>query len=268
MGPMQHRRSRALVLALSLAATTACPPADPPPAPADPTAVERERDQILRQPKRYSQFDEEILIRHFFNDRRGGFFVDVGAADYDQRSTTYYLEKHLGWSGIAIDALDEFRAGYEKHRPRTKFVSYIVTDHAGTREPFYRIPGMLPNSSAVKEYAEQWADYAKQVGGVGATGEPTVIEVPTITLTKLLDDHGVDRIDLLSMDIEDGEPAALRGFDIDRFRPELICIEAHESVRDEIAAYMAAHGYERIDRYLARDRVNWYFQPAPHREDP
>ena len=31
--------------------------------------------------KIYSHFDEESLIRSFFKDIRGGFFVDVGASD-------------------------------------------------------------------------------------------------------------------------------------------------------------------------------------------
>lgn len=46
--------------------------------------------------KLYSQYDEELIIRDFFNDRRGGVFVDVGCYHYKDISTTYYLEKHLG----------------------------------------------------------------------------------------------------------------------------------------------------------------------------
>jgi len=64
------------------------------------------------------------------------------------------------------------------------------------------------------------------------------------------------------MDIEGSEPAALRGFDIERFKPELVCIEASKSIRTEIQAYFAAHGYERIDKYLAYDMVNWYYAPT------
>ena len=65
------------------------------------------------------------------------------------------------------------------------------------------------------------------------------------------------------MDIEQAEPAALAGFDIERYRPELVCIEAGESVREAIAAYFDAHGYERIDAYLSYDPVNWYYRPRP-----
>ncbi len=218
-------------------------------------------DAILEQRPLYSQGREEPIIRHYFQDRRGGVFVDVGCADYEKRSTTYYLEKQLGWTGIGIDALEEFRAGYEQHRPGTRFRSFIVTDHRGTRETFYRIAGMLPNSSASQDYAAKWAKVAKEQGGAHATGEPQPVTVETITLDALLEREGVRHIDFLSMDIEEGEPAALRGFDIDRFEPALVCIETDAATRDFIAAYFARHGYERIERYRAYDELNWYFRP-------
>jgi hypothetical protein len=56
----------------------------------------------------YTENAEELIIRDFFQDRRDGFFVDIGANHYKIASTTYYLERHLGWRGIAVDALDEF----------------------------------------------------------------------------------------------------------------------------------------------------------------
>ena len=46
-----------------------------------------------------SQYDEELFIKDFFNGRRAGFFVDVGANDYQKYNNTYYLERTLGWSG-------------------------------------------------------------------------------------------------------------------------------------------------------------------------
>ena len=95
-------------------------------------------------------------------------------------------------------------------------------------------------------------------------GRPVTTEerkVPTITLNELLDRNKVTKIDFLSIDIEGSELLALQGFDIDRFKPELICIEAWPDNRDKLLVYFAAHGYERIDKYLQRDIVNWYFRP-------
>src|SRR5712692_7860611 len=86
----------------------------------------------------YSQHKEELIVRDFFGDRRGGVFLDVGCASPIQDSNTYYLEKHLGWSGIAIDALPEFAQPWLRKRPRSRFFNFFVSDHADTTEPFYR----------------------------------------------------------------------------------------------------------------------------------
>jgi len=63
------------------------------------------------------------------------------------------------------------------------------------------------------------------------------------------------------MDIELSEPPALAGFDIEKYRPELVCIEAHRQVRESILAYFKAHGYVRLDTYFLFDQKNWYFVP-------
>ena len=54
------------------------------------------KDILTSGQKLYSANNEELIIRHFFNDRRGGVFVDVGSWHWKESSTTYYLEKHLG----------------------------------------------------------------------------------------------------------------------------------------------------------------------------
>jgi len=198
-------------------------------------------------PPLYSKRGEELIIRDWFDDRRGGFFLDVGASHHRINSNTYYLEQKLGWRGIAVDALAEYAAGYRKHRPATRYFAFFVSDRSDEVAPFYVSKSNKRTSSGNAALAKRW--------------EHEQIEVPTITLDDLLDHAGVAHIDLLSMDIEMWEPRALAGFDVERFSPELVCIEAHPEVREAIAAYFADHGYERIEKYLAFDPGNWYFTP-------
>ena len=65
------------------------------------------------------------------------------------------------------------------------------------------------------------------------------------------------------MDIERWEPKALGGFDIERFRPRLACIEAHDPVRQAIINYFAVHGYIVVGKDLKVDTMNLYFTPMP-----
>ncbi len=196
--------------------------------------------------KLYSQKNEELVIRHFFDDRRGGVFVDVGCYHWKKYSTTYYLEARLGWSGVGIDALPWLRAGYEKNRPATRFFNYIVTDRSGGKATLFAAG---PLSSTDEERIEAWLPGEKR--------KP--IEVPTITLTELLDEAGIAKIDFLSMDIEGGEAAALRGFDIERFAPELACVEVAAENREAVAQYFADHGYQLLEEYRAYDPLNLYY---------
>jgi FkbM family methyltransferase len=172
------------------------------------------RDILATEQKRYSQFDEELVIRDFFQDRRGGTFVDVGSGPPIRGSTTYYLEKHLGWSGLGVDALPEYAKPYAQRRSRTSFKNFIVTDHSGTVEKFYRVAGAPGLSSTIPDRMFRGQKLAAET-----------IEIPTITLDELLASEGIERFDFLSMDIEGGAPKALAGLDIERFAPELVCIE-------------------------------------------
>ena len=197
----------------------------------------------------YSQDDEEPLIRAFFDDRRNGVFLDVGAGDPVKNSTSYYLEKHLGWHGIAVDALAEYVADYARLRPATRFFSYFVNDKSGGKRDFY--------ASAEKDFSSGTGDDPR-----GGTYQKR--QVSTITLDDLLAREGVTHVDFLSLDIEGGEPAALAGFSIGRFQPGLACVEIHSPEHGRaISEYFTLHGYREITAYRSMDPINRYFAPAP-----
>lgn len=203
----------------------------------------------LLGPGRYSEHEEEWLIRHFFDDKRDGIFVDVGANDYRTFSNTYFLEAELGWSGVAIEPLRQFEADYATYRPNTRFLPFFVSDQSDSEAKMYLIENHPLVTSADKGFTTQWSTDVVEVSA------------PTATLDDLLDAEGISRIDLLNMDIELSEPAALAGFDIERFRPALVCIEAHLKVRQQILNYFARHGYVLVGAYLRVDTQNLYFAP-------
>ena len=197
----------------------------------------------------YSQDDEETLIRAFFDDRRNGVFVDVGAGDPVKNSTTYYLEKHLGWHGIAVDALAEYAADYARLRPSTRFFSYFVEDTSGGTRDFYASPEK---------------DFSSGTGDDPRGGNYQKRQVSTITLDDLLAREGVAHVDFLSLDIEGAEPAALAGFSIGRYQPALACVEIHSAEHGRaISEYFTLHGYREITAYRSMDPINRYFAPAP-----
>jgi FkbM family methyltransferase len=211
------------------------------------TRANPHRDILGTETKIFSQFDEELIIRDFFQDRRNGFYVDVGCAHPDKGSTTHYLDSRLGWTGIGIDALKEFGPSWRKLRPRSKFFNFLVTDHSGTEDAFYR-------SARVSSVSRGIASRL-----LVPEGQPLrrveKLKVPSITLNDLLEREGVHSIDFLSMDIEGHEPEALEGFDIGRYKPELVCIEYRLNEK-KILEYFTSNGYQRI-KHSAYDPANW-----------
>jgi hypothetical protein len=200
---------------------------------------------------RFSENMEEWVIRDYFQDKRDGIFLDVGANHYRDKSNTYYLEISLDWSGIAVDALEEFAQDYRTFRPRTRFVAMFATDQDDASVQFF-----VPAGNKLVASANQ--DFTARYGAPGAART-----VPTTTLNSVLEQAGVSRLDFMSMDIELSEPKALAGFDVKRYAPGLVCIEAHEEVRQQILDYFARHGYTVIGKYLRADPKNLYFQPLP-----
>lgn len=201
-------------------------------------------------PPKYSQYLEELIARDFFRDERNGFFLDVGAGDALVNSTTAFLEKGLGWTGIAIDAEPKHLESYVKVRPGTRFFAFFVGNKDGEVVDFYVNDREWRISSGVKGFAE-------------SHGKSHVVKVPEITLNTLLERQGVRRIDFLSMDIEQAEPMALAGFDIRRYRPRLVCIEMQKETRGAISAYLAGNGWVEIEKYRQWDSVNGWFMPGP-----
>jgi hypothetical protein len=60
------------------------------------------------------------------------------------------------------------------------------------------------------------------------------------------------------LDIELHKPQALKGFDIDRFKPAFVCIEALLPVRQQILDYFTRHPYVLVGKYLWLDEEDLY----------
>lgn len=200
----------------------------------------------------YSQWHEDLILLQFFGDQRPGFFVDVGAFDGIYFSNTYLLEQE-GWSGICIEAHPDYAAQCRENRPGSTCIhGACIGDAAKERVTFYAESGGLfsslsPNDGPAKRHYR--VNLGLPFGGF------QVLDVPAMTLNSVLANVNRD-IDFISIDVEGSELDVLAGFDLERYQPRILLIEANY-LRD---AY-------RIDRYLARwgycragqKRVNYFY---------
>lgn len=198
-------------------------------------------------PDRKSQYEEEWILRDFFGDRKGGTFLDVGASEHERFSNTWYLEKKLEWSGVAVEPQVSLSEGWRANRPRTIFISAFASDRSDQTATLFVGDNSLV-ASANRDFTDRW-------------GANVGIQTPTLTLNDILDRHKVARAHFVSIDVELHEPQVLAGFDVKRFLPELVCIEAHPEVRQAILDFFTSRDYVVVGKYLRVDPYNLYFMP-------
>jgi FkbM family methyltransferase len=171
------------------------------------------------------------LERHLGPGR--GVFVEAGANDGVRQSNTYHLEKFHGWTGLLVEPVPELAAECRRNRPRAVVAEAALVERDA------------PGATVGLHVAGLMSTLAGALGDAGATarhvaaaqavqpGLPAtrLIEVPARTLSALIDAAGIKAVDLLSLDVEGAEAAALRGLDLGRHAPRFICVEA----RDESA---------------------------------
>jgi len=188
-------------------------------------AAEAQGREDLSRPALYDM--EAKLLRHL-EDQRGGFFVEAGANDGFEQSNTYYLERFRGWTGLLVEPVPHLHAEAVTERPGATVLqrALVAPDDDGTSIEM-RYGGLMTVVAGSKGSTEADAEYVAQAFALGLEDEMT-FTVQGRTLSALLDEVGAAEIDLLSLDLEGYEPAALRGLDLDRHVPRFVLVEVRD----------------------------------------
>ena len=82
-----------------------------------------------------SQYGQDYYLEKLGLLEPNGFFVDVGCNHPIHNSNSYYLEKRLCWTGVAIDGID-YAPLYKSARPNTVFINSLVSEKEGELDFF------------------------------------------------------------------------------------------------------------------------------------
>ncbi|MEM6793098.1 MAG: hypothetical protein AAF725_03910 [Acidobacteriota bacterium] len=172
----------------------------------------------------YARGKEGLLVRHFFRDAQDGVFVDAGCADPEENSGTCYLERYLGWSGLAVDRRD-LEEPWRRARRNSRFLRATLGG-----------PDQLGST----------LDRVLEARALEAGGP---------------EDMGLGALDFLSISLGGGELPVLKGFDLGRYRPRLIKIACGPGQRVPTRDYLELLGYSMILDYRPLDKIHRYFAP-------
>lgn len=156
----------------------------------------------------------------------GGTFLEAGANDGFTQSNTYLLERHHGWRGILVEPIPTLAAEARTSRPGSSVVECALgspESAGGTATMHYA--GLMSIVEGARGDEDADREFIDTAFARGAADSFTV-DVPLRTLADVLDEHRVEQLDLLSLDLEGFEPEALKG--LGEHRPTRILAEAHD----------------------------------------
>lgn len=204
------------------------------------------------EPRRhYSQFGQDALIGDVLFRARKGVFVDVGARDGVVISNTYYLEKELGWTGVAIEPYPEFFAELERKRS-CECVNVAAGRESANLEFVKLLEEPIDNSGLLATFRD--AELMKKT-------KHEMISVPVRPLSEII--AHIPVIHYLDIDVEGHELAVLEGIDFGRVEIRIIGVEAGAN-RAAIDDLLGHNGFRPFMDLLA-DRFYIYgdFISAP-----
>ena len=186
-----------------------------------------------------SQCGEEIGVRHWYQCYKPGFrgiYVDVGAYHPFCFSNTRWAYDQ-GWKGINIDPSDKSIDLFNIFRPNDINVNCGVSDENGELT-FYVYKG------ADNTFCNEGEGYSEKK------------VVPVKTLNAILEEHHIDKIDFLDIDIEGFDEKVVMSFDWKKYSPKCVLIEllragGIENIinHSNIHKKMKAEGYELVGFY-------------------
>lgn len=164
----------------------------------------------------YSQEGEDLVVARYFDGKRDGYYIDIGAHHPFRFSNTYkFYEK--GWSGICIDPLPECEELFKKYRQRDIFVQKGVSDKNETLKYY------MFNEPALNTFDKNLAD---ERNGLRNYRIDKILDIEVSTFENILKNININKkIDLLSIDIEGLDLKVLKSIDLKKYQPQLIIIE-------------------------------------------
>lgn len=186
-----------------------------------------------------------------------GTFVEFGCADGTSNSQTYPFERFLGWRGLCIEPnVPNYRVATSRR---------AITENAlitGTPGVFTYAEGHLGGpceqaSGIVEFYSPAFLDILKKCD---SSNPPSVTRrtVPGVSLESLLEKHGFDSVDWISVDCEGCEGSFISNFNFTKYKVRIVSYEPNTAARlhtREIEAALSRHGF--VFKVELQDRV-WY----------
>ena len=173
---------------------------------------------ILKRRQKYKKISYsfnavDLIINYIFKDQNTGTYVDIGAQHPISNNNTYLLFKR-GWSGVNIDLDKKNIDLFNISRPRDINLNFAISDKQQEVELYF-----YHDASPINTLNKQVAEFQK-------ASVKSVKRINSYTLNNILEKIDFKKkIDYMNIDVEGYEEKVLSGFDINRYKPNVISVE-------------------------------------------
>jgi FkbM family methyltransferase len=195
------------------------------------------------------------IYQDYFGYIENGTFIEIGANDGKTGSFTFNLAK-IGWRGVYCEPVKRiYKKCQNNHKmhPKITVLNYAVGD--GTEKTATIIDG--DTLSTIDNDTLNLYKNTTQFSGIFRHTK-TSETVNVVTLDDMLETQNIDDdFQLLIIDVEGYEDKVLNGFDINKYKPQMVIIEIpdqHPDFNDPkimlkfrlLREYFDFHGYKLI----------------------
>jgi FkbM family methyltransferase len=195
----------------------------------------------------FSQFCQDLHVLNFYNLKKNGYFIEIGASDGIEISNTYLLEKSYEWTGICVEPIPYRFDDLIKNRTKSFCCNNAVYKESNMHVDF----DIANNGDGISGISDKIDCHKKAVDA-----NKTTIKVETISFNDLLKKYNAPYyIDYLSLDTEGSELDILQSVDLNEYIFGLIDVEHNfvEPRRRQIYELLTSNGYDYIRQNYVDD---------------
>jgi len=179
--------------------------------------------------KSYSYSHVDLIVDKMFSNVKNGFYIDIGCNHPIKYNNTYILYKR-GWRGINIDLDHTSIKEFNKIRKNDYNIQALVSSEDNIDKEIY----YYHDRSAINTVSKSLINYRKS-----KDGDYTIKKQKTRTLNSIIESSKFkdEKINIISIDIEDHEYDALKNFNFKKYNVDCIIAEVHDYTNDKLEIY-------------------------------
>src|SRR5437773_3115934 len=198
---------------------------------------------LFRHPDWNFEAPLKLVVAYYLRARPDFTFLQVGAFDGLANDPIHPLVRAFGLRGLVVEPevriLDKLKATYADH-PQVLLVNAAIAEANGMRDFYTAARGPIQQASFFRSHLLKHGVPADQI---------LSLKVRCVTLASLLQEHGLERCDLLQIDAEGYDYQIVQTIDLTAFNPLIVRFEHAHMTDDECnqcIERLASHAFRFI----------------------